>query len=151
MDLLPQLFTDFSFHLLQDLCVLSLCSGHSPVRRTGRRTAHSMFCNLISPPCPKRTLLTRHLRGSLQGLGRGAPSSQLSRTSHSSHLCSILPSDIFTYIFPSIPPQKDLNPVCKSPPLCSAISHLCSPLSPQQPLILPCRCCSQLSLQTSSM
>lgn len=123
-----------------------------PVRRAGRGAAHSMCCSLISLlPCPNRTLLTRHLCGSLLGLGRGAPSSQLSRTSHSSHLCSILPSGVFTHIFPSMPPQKDLNPVYKSPPLCTAISHLCSPLSPQQPPVLPWRCCSQLSLQTSSM
>lgn len=100
MDLLPPLLDDFNFHLQQDQCVLSLCSGHTPVRRAGTGTAHSMCCGLLSLlPCPNRTLLTRHLRGSLLGFGRGALSSQLSRTSHPSHLCSIVPSGVFTHVF----------------------------------------------------
>lgn len=90
-----------------------------------------MSCNLISLlPCPSRTLLTRHLRGTFWAW---EGSSFLTAQQHCPPFPPLLHCSLWcfhTHIFPSMPPQKDFNPAYKSPALCSAIPHLCSPLSP---------------------
>lgn len=91
VDLWPQLPADSSFHLGQDQCVLSLCSGQElPTPCAGT----SFPCSL-----PQQDPADGASVWEPSALGEGAPSSQLTRTSHSSHLCSLVPSGVFTHVF----------------------------------------------------
>lgn len=119
--------------------MLSLCSGHLLSGEQGEEQPIPCAVTSFPAPMPQQDPADEASAWEPAGLGEGStflPAQQDFPLFPPLLNCSL--RCFHTLIFPFVPPQKDLNPVYKSPPLCSAISHLCSPLScPSLEVLLP--------------